>query len=50
MSRYPAKTTTDADCANDIALLVDTSALAESLLQAWRKQQEQFSSTWTRIK
>ena len=37
--RYPVQTITDADYANDIALLANTPAQAESLQLVWNEQQ-----------
>ena len=49
-SWYPTKTITDADYADDIALLANTPTQAESLMPAWSRQQEALVSTWMQTK
>ena len=43
---YPTETMIDADNTDNLVLLTNTFAQAESLLRLWRKQLEALVSTW----
>ena len=47
---YPAETMTDADYADDLVLLTNTSAQAESLLYNLEQEPEALTSMWTQIR